>query len=302
MKLAKVCLALAVVTAPAALKPSAAVPQASVLIDVAVSTTQSERVPGLTAADFEVLVDGRPKPIETFAAPPGSIAVVLLLDVSASMAVYDDTDQLIGAFVDNLAAGDQAQVAAVANRIQLAPRFSRTKREVMADTRTVLSFKNDEKFGPSPLWDALDAAAGALESQAGRRGIIFVTDGRASGNRIGALSAIERAMLARVTVHVLTEARPIFIRQDRDSVARIRSGLMLQELAKLTGGEYVPEDIKPGEALPDAKPVIARFVKDLRAMYTIGVSPDGPAGSLHRIEVKVKRPNVTIRTRNAYRR
>ena len=38
--------------------------------------------------------------------------------------------------------------------------------------------------GPSPVWDALNAAAVALDDAAGRRGVIVVTDGRSTANRM----------------------------------------------------------------------------------------------------------------------
>jgi hypothetical protein len=216
------------------------------------------------------------------------------------MDFYTDSDPIVDAFAESLATGDRALVGGVANRLQLSPSWSGTKREVISGARTALNFKNEERFGPSPIWDALDGAAGFLEKQSGRRAIIFVTDGRGTGNRLSAVTAVERTFFAGITVHVLTEARTIFIRQDDDTAVRVRSGLMLQELARLTGGLCLPE-YKPNLEWPKPGPVIVQLVKDLRDMYTLEVSPEGAPGSFHKIEVKVKRPNVSVRTRTGYR-
>jgi Ca-activated chloride channel family protein len=297
VRLGLVCVA--VVAGVVATTPAAR--QSPVLINVAVTGEGSERVPGLTASDFEVLVDGKPTPIESVAAPPVPLTLVLILDVTASMGIYTDSDEIVTAFADALAAGDRARVAGLAGRIQLAPRFANTPRDLTSDARTVLRFKREEKSGPSPIWDAIDAATKALEPEPGRRGLIVVTDGRATGNKVGAQAAVERAMLAGITVHVLTEARPIIIRQGVDTVARVRSGLVLQELTRLTGGLCVPDEATPPGESPQAKLAIPSFVRDLRAMYTLGVAPDPTPGTAHRVEVKVKRPNLSVRARSGYR-
>jgi Ca-activated chloride channel family protein len=300
MRLALVCFAFAVVAASAALSSSTAPRQARILIDVAVSDETSQSVPGLTAAEFDVLVDGRPTPIESFTPPPVPLTLLLLLDVSESMAVYTDSDPIVTAFAENLMSGDRALVGGVANRLQLAASMSGTKRDVISGARTALNFKKEETYGPSPIWDALDGASAFLEKQTGRRGIIFVTDGRGTGNRTSAVAAVERAFFAGITVQVLTEARTDVIRQDQNTAVRVRSGLMLQELARLTGGLSLPE-YKPNLELPKPGPVIGQLVKDLRDMYTLAVSPEGASGSFHKIEVKVKRPNVSVRARTGYR-
>jgi VWFA-related protein len=271
------------------------------VIDVAVTDGRGN-VEGLKAGDFEVFVDGRQKPVESFAGPPVPLSVVLLLDVSGSMAVYVDLeDEISRSFAPALQPGDRALVGGIANRVQLAPRFTGIGKELISDGRKAVRFDKDDKFGPSPLWDALDATVTALEREAGRRGIILVTDGRATGNRIGSQAAILRAVQSGIVVHVLAEARALIIRQGQESFARVRPGLALQELAQQTGGSCLPQDAGPSTELPEAGPVIARMVRDLRGMYTLGVSPDGPAGSVHRVEVRVNRSDLSVRARRFFR-
>ena len=140
----------------------------------------------------------------------------------------------------------------------------------------------------------------ALEPARGRRGILLVTDGRATGNKVPSLAAIQAAIAVGVVVQVLSETRTIFLRQDKDSYAQVRVGLMLEELTRLSGGMILPEDSKSIQ-LPEPGPLIARLVNDLRQMYTIVIAAEGPAGSGHRVEVTVKRPGLSVRARSAYR-
>ena len=263
-------------------------------------------VPGggsdLTKDDFEVAVGGVPVPIVSFAAPPAALSVVLVLDKSASMEIYGDIDDEIGkSFAPALQAGDRARVGGLANRLVLAPAFSSNPREVVSAGRAAVSFRKEDRFGASPIWDALDQAVEQLEPEKGVRAIILVTDGRATGNMKGIIPVADRAVFAGVVVHVLSESRPMIIRQSPTMAARIRPNLPLEQVAHVTGGTIVPEDPQPTTVLPEPGPIIRKFVEDLQAMYTLGVAPSGPPGSLHRVQVRMKRPELTPRARSAYR-
>jgi VWFA-related protein len=256
----------------------------------------------LTKDDFEVLIDGKPAAIEAFTAPPQPLTIVLLLDKTASMETYGDMDAEIGkSFVPALRSADRARIGGVANRLVLAPAFSSNPRDIIAAGRAAVSFRREERFGPSPLWDAIDHAAALLAPEPGLRAIILVTDGRSTGNNVSILTAADRAVYAGVVVNVLSESLPMIIRQTETIAARIRPGLPLEQIARATGGAIVPQDPTPTTQLPEAFAVLKKFVEDLRAMYTLAVAPTGPAGSVHRIEVRMKRPNLTARARGAYR-
>ena len=106
--------------------------------------------------------------------------------------------------------------------------------------------------GRSPIWDALVTAAAAFDDSPGARGIIVLTDGRSTGNRIGFADALAQLRSRRVPVFVVSldrSARPI-----PDPGAR------LEQLARETGGTCLFVD-RP--ALPAA---IKRSVGSLRAI------------------------------------
>jgi VWFA-related protein len=271
-------------------------------IEVAVTGPGGESVIDLSREEFELAIDGKPTAVAAFTPPPAPIAVVLLLDVSASLSNYGDIgDEIERSFAPALEPVDRARVGGIASRLKLSPRFTSVRRELVSGGRTAIAFRRDEKFGPSPIWDALDATIATLEPEAGRRAVIMVTDGRSTGNAKGSVEVMDRAIASGTVVHVLSEARTIVIRQGETSYARVRSGLMLEELARQTGGLCLPENSPAAGELPKPGPIIAALVKDLREMYTLGVAQVGPSGSVHRIAVRVKRPGLTVRTRTAYR-
>jgi Mg-chelatase subunit ChlD len=84
--------------------------------------------------------------------------------------------------------------------------------------------------GSSPLWDALDTAAAALEGATGRRGVIVVTDGRSTANRIGFADILARLERDRLPIFVVA----LDLKDLRGPDPAIR----LRQLAEKTGGKY----------------------------------------------------------------
>ena len=151
-------------------------------------------------------------------------------------------DEIGKSFAPALQTGDRARVGGLANRLVLAPAFSSNPKDVVSAGRAAVSFRKEDKFGASPIWDALDQAVEQLEPEKGVRAIILVTDGRATGNMKGIVPVADRAVFAGVVVHVLSESRPMIIRQSPTMAARIRPNLPLEQVARVTGGTIVPED------------------------------------------------------------
>ncbi len=188
-------------------------------IEVAVTTGEGSTVAGLTSDDFEVLVDGKPAPIQKLVPPPAPVTVIVLFDVTASMTNYGDIGvEIERSLVPALRPGDRARIGGIANRLVLSPAFTSVRKELIDEGRKALDFRRGDKYGPSPIWDALQESVRALEPEPGRRGIVLVSDGRATGNTIAATEAIESAILAGTVVQVLSEARTMYLWQGKDSV------------------------------------------------------------------------------------
>lgn len=84
--------------------------------------------------------------------------------------------------------------------------------------------------GSSPLWDALDTAAAALEGATGRRAVIVVTDGRSTANRIGFAEILARLQRDRLPVFVVA--------LDLKQLPGPDPAIRLRQLADKTGGKY----------------------------------------------------------------
>jgi VWFA-related protein len=272
-----------------------------VLVDVAVEGTDGKSVTGLTRDDFEIVTGGATRPVESCAAGREQpLSLVLLFDVSSSMDISLKRSVMRAGvekwFVDRLAPLDRVQVGSFAAHISIGPTFAGNPRALLAAVRTALDPREADTFGPSPVWDAVDAAIAALARASGRRAVLLVTDGRATGNRQGPEESGARAIAAGVTVSVVGEDWEMTLRQDGNSGVRVRPGVALEWIANATGGLYLPDNASP----PAPGPILERLLEDLHERYTLGFTPALRDGHAHALEVHVKRPGLKTRTRRSY--
>jgi uncharacterized protein (DUF58 family) len=188
--------------------------------------------------------------------PAAPIDVVLMVDVSSSITqgVFKRDASLItdaaSALASVMARGDSARVGTFGNGIRLAS-AAVSDPEGIQKAATALT---ETIGGASPLWDALGASSVALSSGGPRRGIIVLTDGRSSANRMSFGDVLTKLETARVAVFVVgleSGASP-----EPNPTAR------LSYLADVTGGAYRPVKRK------DVADAVKQAVAALRAGAT----------------------------------
>jgi hypothetical protein len=268
-------------------------------IHVAVASADGHAVPGLTKNDFEVLIDGTPRPVTAVSTAPLQLSVVFIFDLSDSLAVYNNLhDEIERSIAPALEPSDRVRIGSVARKVTFTPWLDASAHQVAAEGRRVLSVGRDQRTGPSPLWDAADAAISSLESERGLRAIVLVSDGRATGNTIGASAMTQHAINAGVVIQAIAENRPILIPQADERAVNVRPAAIMQQMAILTDGLFLPEEIVPsGVDLPKPGPLLTRLINDLRTLYALDVAADEAPGSQHKLIARVKRDGVRVRTR-----
>jgi hypothetical protein len=189
---------------------------------------------------------------------------VVLVDASASVDAleYPKTLEVLerGLFA-RLRPADRVRVGAITDRVAITEWFTADQPALRAGARAVLNAPPEQRYGASPLWDAVDAAVAALESEPGPRGVILMSDGMASGNVKSLSAVVRRAVSARVAVSVIDVGVTVEIRSDGNLPLQLRPEGPLRALAEVTGGKYVQAAARAKGALVTFEAALTQVVE-----------------------------------------
>lgn len=244
-------------------------------------------VPGLERGDFTLLDNGKPADVSLFSNDSQPFSAVVMLDTSASMtANLKLLNRAAEQFLLRLLPVDRAQVGAFNDKIQLSGTFTNDRDELIGAL-------NDLYFGnPTRLNDGIAAGLDALQGLDGRRVVLVFTDGEDTASRIGFKSVQERARDEEVMVYSIGLESEYFNGQ---RVVRSRPSRDLRKISDETGGGYFEL-----QKTADLAPTFTRVAQELRSQYLIGFAPATLDGRVHKLEVKVNRPGMTVRARKSY--
>jgi VWFA-related protein len=274
--------------------------QGLVFVDVAVEQADGKLETGLGQDAFEIVAGGASRPVQFFAAGNRGLALVLLIDVSVSMKTGamepgELKEAAEKSFVNRLASIDRALIGSIARELFLSPKFTSDRRQLRTALRIATDPEEASRFGPSPVWDAAYAGITALSTADGRRALVLMTDGRATGNRRGPEELAALAVGANVSINSVGMDTELMFSQGGGDAVRVRPGVTQRWLATVTGGQYLPVS----ERMP-AGPILERILADLRGSYTLGFEPPIRDGSLQKLEVRVKPGGLKVRARTVY--
>lgn len=283
---------------------------------VAVYTTVTDStgrlVPNLTQDDFEIYDNGKLQPITLFATETQPISVIVMLDRSGSM---KDSYRLVslGAeeFIKRLLPADKARIGSFATKIEINPE------EFTSDRRLLIDILRAElqPDGPTPLWNAANAAIRELLPQEGRKVVLLFTDGVDSPgnfktNNLSVMDVIDRATREDVMLYTIgLESRLPFGRTQSPMAGGFGGGFGggggngmtqrpdpgLPKIAAETGGGYF--ELTRAD---DLKSTFARVIDELHQQYALGFAPTKLDGKTHDLEVKLKVKGMKARARKSY--
>jgi VWFA-related protein len=288
-------------------------------------------VPDLGRDAFEVADNGKPQVLTVFANDEQPITAVVLLDRSGSMvANFQLVEQAAEQFVNALGPRDKARIGSFSNRIQLDPRdFTSDHEEMLGILRSEL-----QEEGPTPLWNAVNVGITALLHQEGRRVILVFTDGVDAPMNFSSMNAslkdvMKRAEQEDVMVYAIGlagENGPItsggpggrggfghgggfggfggrggfgggapggYGGRSHRGVEKPDAGL--PKIAEQTGGGYF--ELTSADDLP---PTFRQVADELHHQYLLGFAPQKLDGKMHKIEVHLTDPQLTVRARRSY--
>ena len=277
----------------------------AVRVFVTVTDRDGRLVTTLTRDQFEIRDEGRPQPITQFDNTPQPIRLVVMLDVSGSMAgnlplLRDAASHLFTRLLE----GDVVRVGSFGREVVISERFTNDRPALVAALPTAI-----EPGAPTPLWRALDQALDAFGDGDDTRNVILVlSDGKETGS-LGFQrpssqgGVIDRARRDDVMIYAIgmrsRGARP-------PSPGIGRGGLEAMMLADLpdpglarvaeeTGGGYA--EIRLGQDLAAA---FARVADELHTQYLLAFAPPKLDGKVHDIDVRVSERGLKPRARKSY--
>jgi Ca-activated chloride channel family protein len=244
-------------------------------------------IPDLVQADFSVLDNGKPAEIGLFSSEPQPFTAVVMLDTSASMtANLKLLNRAAEQFLLRLLPVDRAQVGAFNDKIQMNGTFTNDRDELIAAL-------NDLYFGnPTRLNDAIAASLDALQGIDGRRVVLVFTDGEDTSSRVGFGTVLNRARDEEVMVYSIGLESEYF---NGMRVVRSKPSKDLRKISEETGGGYFEL-----QKTVDLSPTFSRVAQELRSQYLIGFAPATLDGKVHKLDVRVNRPGMTVRARKSY--
>jgi Ca-activated chloride channel family protein len=267
-----------------------------VSVNVTVTSTDQRFVSDLTAGDFIVLENGVPQPLRYFAKSGVPLSMALLIDTSASMAEALPLvqDAAVG-FVRQIAGGDVASIIDFETRVEIGQALTA---DIDALERAI---RRTQTGGATSLYNALDIALRELSkpmpgdtgAPPRRRVIIVLSDGADTSSTVTYGQVLDRAVRSETIIYGISlgAARRSSAPLEGDS-----GELVLRRLAGQTGGRaFFTEEAK------DLARYYGQIRDELANQYSLGYEPAGGAdGTWRRLEVRVRRPSTTARTRAGY--
>jgi len=252
--------------------------------------------PGLKPEDFEVLEDGVPQKVALAASEELPFNLVLLLDWSGSTASERPAmREAVKGFVGMARPQDRVALYGLENSLfAVASPLTTDHDQVLQSVYTMSPIG-----GRTPLYGAivLSYAQESLHLTQDRSALVVLSDGWDSGALAGtgASPPFEKLRSAVAEMNVLLY--PIFLPAGYAGFAPPRFRERMQQLADASGGRLFP-----AKSIRDLAPVYAQVAEELRSVYSIGYYPQNQNfnGKYRRIEVRVKRPGLTLRTRPGY--
>lgn len=279
----------------------------AVRVFVTVTDHDGRLVTTLGRDDFEVRDEGKPQPLTQFDNTPQPVRLVVMLDVSGSMAgnlplLREASEQLFA----RLRPDDLARVGAFGSDVTISPEFTHDSRELIAALP-----ENIPEDAPTPLWRGVNEAMNTFGDRPEERRVVLVlSDGKDSGpidfrhRPSSQADVIDRARNEDVMIYAVgMRSRPRRPPMQRGIGAPGLQALLLEDLpdpglakvAEETGGGYA--EIRYGEDLGAA---FARVADELHSQYLLGYAPPKRDGKTHHVDVRVNGKGLKARGRKSY--
>jgi VWFA-related protein len=262
-------------------------------------------VTDLKQEDFKILEDNQPQPIAFFSKEVTlPITLALLLDTSGSeQFMLPSIQDAGGRFVERvLRKGDEALVMSFDSDVDLLSDFTDDRGQIdRAIRKARINVPSGGSIGNNPgpigsrqitgtaLYDAIYLACNEkLNTEAGRKAIVLVTDAQDEGSKVRLEEAVEAAQRTDTVVHILLVS---------DSRFGGGNGGVARKITDETGGRTI--SVNSEKHLAEAFDQIS---EELRSQYTLGYYPTNAAhdGKFRKIKVDMSNHDLKVLARKGY--
>jgi Ca-activated chloride channel family protein len=268
-------------------------------VTASVVDPQGKAITDLKIEDFELKVDGQPKPISDIGFSNTPVRLVMLFDNSSSLSAAREFEKkaAIRFFRNVLRPIDEAAIFSISTVPILEQSLTNN---VPTLVRTIEHFGKPE--GATALFDAIAQAAAYLRPLQGRKVIVIVSDGADTISELDFDSTLRQAQAADCQIYAVQTGQLDYDMQTGEfknaNVRDLAAERRMQEMAVQTGGAvYVPH----GTA--DLDTAFAQISADLAQQYILSYYPtdDKRDGRFRVISLRVAtRPNARVRARKGY--
>jgi Ca-activated chloride channel family protein len=247
-------------------------------------------VTDLAQDDFEIFEDGKPQAIKLFTRGLGegeglATHLGLMLDTSASM--ENDLKLARSAAIKFLNLLDEAEDITLVD-FDTEVRVTRYPQRDFA--RMVERIRMRKPDGWTALYDALGVYLDGADGRSGRTILVMYTDGADSRSKLNFSDILDMMRASPVTVYAVGLV-------EHAGRHRMELQMRLTQMVEASGGRaFFPSSLKELDAS------YAKVLEEIRAQYQLGYASTNPAldGTWRKVEIKTKRRDVKLRSRQGY--
>nr|AIA18055.1 VWFA-related Acidobacterial domain [uncultured bacterium] len=258
-----------------------------VVVNATITDGSGTHVSGIKQNQFSLFENGVEQEISFFSAEETPFAAVILIDTSGSMEERVSLARPAAIrFLDGLRDVDSASIYRFDSKVVLVQKFSNS--HDVSD-----KFFDLKADGMTALNDAVYQAAKELgDRPEKRRAIIVLSDGADTISGRSAEKALKAALAVNASIYTVDMAGI-----ETTGRQRAQNQGVLRNFAEKTGGTFLATP--GGVAMRDT---FRKIVEELGRQYTLAYQPKNQAkdGKWRTIEVRVAKPNLSIRTRKGY--
>lgn len=270
-----------------------------VTVPASVVDSQGRAVVNLALEDFELRVDGQPRPITELSRAEVPVTLALLFDNSSSLSAAREFEKqaAVRFFRSVIRPIDRAAIYSVSTEVTLVQPLTNN---VPSLVRTIEHFGKPD--GATSLLDAIAEAAAYLRPYPGRKVILIVSDGEDTVSNLDFDAVVRKTLAADCQVYAVQTKQIEYVmltgQQSNANLQALAAERRMQDLTSYTGGSvYTPLQTA------DLDTVFAQISADLAQQYILSYYPTDERndGRFRTISVRIStRPNMRVRARRGY--